>query len=88
MTLGELVGLLGRGWMHEQYEGCGIIRWACVDGRELSAWPVTYRPEAVIRVDGGSGGVGKMWMSGKGGRGWTANGPSIALRQLMKFRAR
>jgi hypothetical protein len=67
MTLAELVRLLGRGWMCEQYEGCGIIRWACQDGRELSVWPITYRRDEVILVNGGSGGVGRLWMTDKDG---------------------
>jgi hypothetical protein len=70
LTLRELVALLGRGWMggHGDYqEGCGIIRWTCEDGRELSVWPVTSRPEEVIEAGprqlGGGGGRGRMWMT-------------------------
>lgn len=47
MTLGELVDLLGRGWM-SRVESCGIITWSCEDGRQLQVWPSTYRPEDVI----------------------------------------
>jgi hypothetical protein len=63
MTLGELTDILGRGWVNVQYSGTGIIRWECADGRELSVWPVTYRQQEIIRVDGGSGGVGRLWMT-------------------------
>ena len=63
MALGELVAVLGPGGIPggPYHSGCGIIRWTCADGRELSVWPVTYGREEVIRVDGGSGGVGRMW---------------------------
>src|SRR5262245_57008404 len=44
MTLGELVAVLGRGQIASgpnYHSGCGIIDWACADGRRLSVWPVT-----------------------------------------------
>ena len=67
MTLGELVALVGHGWMRVQYEGCGIIRWTCEDGRELCVCPVTYRQEEIIEVGPrqipGYGGRGRMWMT-------------------------
>jgi hypothetical protein len=64
MTLGELVAVLGPGRIPggPYFSGCGIILWTCEDGRELSVWPVTHGRDEVIRVDGGSGGVGRMWM--------------------------
>jgi hypothetical protein len=70
MTLRELTTLLGRGWMYQNFEGCGIITWTGDDGRELRVWPTTYGPDEVIdagpRQVGGTGGRGRMWMTGPG----------------------
>jgi hypothetical protein len=67
MTLRELTDLLGRGWMRQLTEGCGIITWTCEDGRQLQVSPTTYRPEEVIdagpRQVGGTGGRGRMWLT-------------------------
>ncbi len=67
MTLGELTDLLGRGWVCVQYSGTGTIRWKCEDGRELSVLPISYRQAEIIRVDGGTGGIGRMWMTAECG---------------------
>jgi hypothetical protein len=67
MTLGELVEVLGRGWVCTQYSGTGTINWKCEDGRELSVLPISYRQTEIIRVDGGTGGIGRMWMTAEGG---------------------
>ena len=74
MTLGEVVGILGPGRIPggPYHSGCGVIQWACEDGRQLSVWPVTYGRDEVIRVDGGSGGVGRMWMTQDGREGTLA----------------
>jgi hypothetical protein len=68
MTLGELTELLGRGRLSFQYSGTGTIRWECADGRQLSVLPVTYGRDEIIRVDGGSVGIGRMWMTAEKGR--------------------
>ena len=67
MTLGELTDLLGRGCVNVQYTGTGTIHWTCQDGRDLSVLPITYGPQEIIRVDGGSGGIGRMSMTEKDG---------------------
>jgi hypothetical protein len=70
MTLRDLTTLLGRGWMYQNFEGCGIITWTGEDGRQLQVWPTTYAPEEVIdagpRQIGGTGGRGRMWMTRPG----------------------
>ncbi len=67
MTLRELTTLLGRGWMYQNFEGCGIITWTGEDGRQLQVSPTTYGPEELIdagpRQVGGTGGRGRMWMT-------------------------
>jgi hypothetical protein len=70
MTLGQIVEALwvGRLPAGPYYSGCGIIHWMCEDGRELSVSPVTYSKEEVIRVDGGNGGIGRMWMTTQNGQ--------------------
>jgi hypothetical protein len=64
MTLGELVDVVGVGNVPNgpYYSGMNTIRWACEDGRALDVRPISYKREEVIRVDGGSGGIGWMEM--------------------------
>lgn len=42
MTLGDLVDLLGKAWMHPK-SSIQDIHWGCVDGRVLSVWPKQFR---------------------------------------------
>jgi len=68
MTLGELTDVVGRGWLSLQYSGTGAIRWECADGRQLTVLPIMGRREEIIRTDGGSGGIGQMWMTAEQGK--------------------
>lgn len=50
VTLGDLVGAIGPGWI-DPGSGIGYIEWELDDGRTLRVLPLAYEPENVLRED-------------------------------------
>jgi hypothetical protein len=50
MTLGQVVELLGKGWIPPN-SGAGIITWGCTDGRNLRIKPKRYVKDEVVSFE-------------------------------------
>lgn len=50
MTLGQVVELLGKGWIPPN-SGAGIITWGCTDGRNLKVKPRRYVKDEVVSFE-------------------------------------
>ena len=61
MTLGQVVELLGKGWVPPN-SGTGIITWGCTDGRNLKVKPQRYVEDEVVRLEQGEDDPARMWI--------------------------
>ena len=50
MTLGQVVELLGKGWVPPN-SGTGTITWGCTDGRNLKVKPKRYAKDEVVSFE-------------------------------------
>ena len=50
MTLGQVVDLLGKGWLPPN-SGTGTITWGCTDGRNLKVKPKRYLKDEVVSFE-------------------------------------
>jgi hypothetical protein len=50
MTLGQVVELLGKGWVPPN-SGAGVISWGCTDGRNLKVKPKRYVKDEVVSFE-------------------------------------
>ena len=61
MTLGQVVELLGKGWVPPN-SGTGIITWGCTDGRNLKVKPKRYVKDEVVSFEQREDDPAQMWI--------------------------
>jgi len=61
MTLGQVVELLGKGWVPPN-SGTGIITWGCTDGRNLKVKPKRYVKDEVVSFEQREYVPARMWI--------------------------
>ena len=59
MTLGQVVELLGKGWIPPN-SGTGTITWGCTDGRNLKVKPRRYTKDEVVSFEQREGDAARM----------------------------
>jgi hypothetical protein len=61
MTLGQVVELLGKGWVPPN-SGTGTITWGCTDGRNLKVKPKRYAKDEVVSFEQREDDPAGMWI--------------------------
>jgi len=61
MTLGQVVELLGKGWVPPN-SGTGIIAWGCTDGRILKVKPRRYVKDEMVSFEQREDDPARMWI--------------------------